>query len=61
MSDTVVASGLSRQADVARQVLSVLRPLFERAVSQLAGVCAVGGKLDAARLDEHQVVSHELA
>ena len=61
MSEASAGSVLARQAEVARGVLGVLRPLFERAVSQLAGVCAVGGKLDAARLDDHQVLGYELA
>ncbi len=61
MSDGGVEGVLVRQADAARRLLALLRPLFERAVTQLAGVCAVDGKLEGVRLDEHQVVSHELA
>ena len=42
-------------------VLTRLRWLFDAAVSQVAGDCAVGGRLDAGRLDAQQVVCHELA
>ena len=42
-------------------VLTRLRLLFDAAVSQVAGDCAVGGRLDAGRLDAQQVVCHELA
>ena len=45
----------------ASAVLARLRPLFDTAVQQVAGQCAVGGRLDAARLDAQQVVCHELA
>ena len=42
-------------------VLARLRPLFNAAVAQVAGLCAVAGRLDAARLDAQQLVCHELA
>ena len=45
----------------ASAVLARLRPLFDAAVAQVAGQCAVGGRLDAARLDAQQVICHELA
>ena len=45
----------------ASAVLARLRPLFDAAVAQVAGQCAVGGRLDAGRLDAQQVVCHELA
>ena len=45
----------------ASAVLARLRPLFDAAVAQVAGDCAVGGRLDAGRLDAQQVVCHELA
>ena len=45
----------------AQATLGHLRQLFERAVSALAGACAVDGRLDAKRLDAHQFASYELA
>ena len=45
----------------ASAVLARLRPLFDAAVAQVAGDCAVAGRLDAGRLDAQQVVCHELA
>lgn len=45
----------------ARALLSRLRPLFESGVRSLAQACTNGGRLDGARLDEHQVAVFELA
>ncbi len=61
MSALADPQGLVDQAQVATRLLAMLRPPFERAVARLAGRCAISGKLDAAKLDEYQVVSHELA
>ena len=55
--------GLSAQVDIARAnvLLVQLRGLFEQAVFKVAHQCAVQGKLDPQRLDEHQVVCYEIA
>ncbi|MEP6721244.1 MAG: acyl-CoA dehydrogenase family protein [Variovorax sp.] len=45
----------------ARDLLSRLRPLFDARVAALAAACAVDGRLDAGRLDAHQVASFDLA
>ncbi|OYU99156.1 MAG: hypothetical protein CFE45_13935, partial [Burkholderiales bacterium PBB5] len=45
----------------AQQLLGQLRTGFERALSHAAQACAVGGQLDAERLDAQQVLCHELA
>jgi (2S)-methylsuccinyl-CoA dehydrogenase len=41
--------------------LSALRLLFNRAVSELAGRCAVNSKLSSEKLDEYQIASFEIA
>ncbi|MEO8656309.1 MAG: acyl-CoA dehydrogenase family protein, partial [Ramlibacter sp.] len=38
-----------------------MRQLFDQAVSAVAAMCAVDGRLDAARLDQHQFASYEIA
>lgn len=43
------------------ELLAATRALFDRAVATLATHCAVGGKLDAKRLDEQQLASYEIA
>ncbi|MDP9900976.1 acyl-CoA dehydrogenase family protein [Variovorax ginsengisoli] len=45
----------------ARDLLGRLRPLFDARVAALAVACAVDGRLDAGRLDAHQVASFDLA
>jgi (2S)-methylsuccinyl-CoA dehydrogenase len=45
----------------ARQLLVQLRLRFDEGVAALAAACAVNGKLDAARLDERQVATFEMA
>lgn len=45
----------------ARDLLGRLRPLFDARVAALAAACAVDGRLDAGRLDAHQVASFDLA
>jgi (2S)-methylsuccinyl-CoA dehydrogenase len=42
-------------------LLGRLRGTFETAVAQVARLCAIGGRLDAGRLDEAQQVSYDLA
>ena len=46
---------------LAQSVLAHVRRLFEQAVAALADACAIGGKLDATRLDEQQFASYEIA
>ncbi len=52
---------LARDLATAGRLLGRLRPLFDRGVTALAAACGVGGKLQAAALDERQIVSFELA
>ncbi len=54
-------AGMAGSLAAAGEVLARLRGLFDGAVRQVAGACAVDGRLDAARLDARQVVCHELA
>ena len=42
-------------------LLGRVRQLFDQAVSAVAAMCAVDGKLDAARLDQYQFASYEIA
>ena len=42
-------------------LLRRVRSTFEQATAALARACARNGQLDAARLDQHQVASYELA
>ena len=46
---------------LAASLLADLAQAFELATSALARACAVNGRLDATRLDQHQVDSYELA
>ena len=46
---------------LAGSILSMLRMLFDDAVSEVACQCSRDGKLQAALLDQHQFVSYELA
>ena len=52
---------MAGQVAAAAALLLPLRALFDSAVRQVAGLCATRGRLDAALLDAHQVVCHELA
>ena len=52
---------MAGQVAAAAALLLPLRALFDSAVRQVAGLCVAGGRLDAALLDAHQVVCHELA
>jgi len=45
----------------AQQLLGQLRSAFEQALTHAAQACAVGGQLDAQKLDAQQVLCHELA
>src|SRR5690242_5047843 len=45
----------------ARRLLAALRTEFDRTAAALARVCAVDGRLEAARLDERQFASYALA
>jgi (2S)-methylsuccinyl-CoA dehydrogenase len=45
----------------AKSLLATLRAAFDAAVAATAAACVRGGKLDPARLDEHQWVCYELA
>ncbi|PKO63836.1 MAG: acyl-CoA dehydrogenase, partial [Betaproteobacteria bacterium HGW-Betaproteobacteria-16] len=51
----------TRHVVAAQALLARLRPLFDQGVGALAKTCTHGGRLDAARLDEHQVATFELA
>jgi (2S)-methylsuccinyl-CoA dehydrogenase len=48
-------------AVTAALLLAALRPAFQRCVEALAACCAVDGRLDTSRLDQHQVAAFELA
>ena len=48
-------------AALAQGILQRVRCLFDQAVAALAEACAIDGKLDAARLDEWQFASYEIA
>jgi (2S)-methylsuccinyl-CoA dehydrogenase len=50
-----------RDIDSASRLLGRARLLFERSVAALATACALDGRLDARRLDAHQVASFDLA
>ena len=50
-----------RDVETCGRMLGRLRALFERGVAVLATRCSVDGKLQARRLDQHQIVSFELA
>ena len=46
---------------LARRVLGALRAEFDRTAASLARACVTGGTLDAARFDQRQLASYELA
>jgi len=46
---------------LAMDLLARTRACFDNACSGVAALCAVGGKLDAQRLDKHQIESYEVA
>ena len=61
MTDDADAMDLDALLAQTRSVLAALRIEFDHTAAALARVCAIDGRLDAARLDERQLASYELA
>src|SRR5215203_3581131 len=61
MTDDRAGSDVAALLGSARRMLGALRIEFDRSVVSLARVCATGAMLDAARLDQRQLASYELA
>jgi (2S)-methylsuccinyl-CoA dehydrogenase len=61
MSADSAAADLPALLAQARRILTALRVEFDRTAASLAQACAIDGRLDAARLDERQLASYELA
>ncbi len=60
MTDSL-ATRITDHKPAALLILGSVRALFDDAVDRTAELCAVGGRLDAKRLDENQWISYELA
>src|SRR3954464_13103066 len=61
MTDDRARSHVAALLGSARRVLGALRVEFDRTTAALARACATGATLDAARLDQRQLASYELA
>ena len=61
MTLDAASADVAARLGLARRVLGALRTEFDRTAAALARACATGGRLDAARFDQRQLASYELA